>query len=283
MAMRLSECYRILRVDPHRKWKEVKQSYHFLARRYHPDIRPNNPSSEAQFRKITQAFRMLETHYKIRTETKRKLVPNSAAEPSGNVKPATRAEPVMAEPLGKFPTRLHNAQNGNSIGNQKVRNWLTGFREQFFDLEKKLFVMDLKKNVYIKDRLTARSNLIRVKKGGEHFQVKIPPGPWTRMFIRIPGKGEKSLISNRRGDLVLNIHVPNREQVEPPDPVFYYKVKVPKKSVAASKVFTLNSSQGSINFNLPKTAEDGQEFVIKSNADEPASSSTRHVITVKLV
>jgi len=283
MAIKLSECYRILGVSPQMRWDEVKRSYHFLAKRYHPDIHPNNPALGIRFSKMTQAFKMLETHYKIRSGAQRNLAEKRSFKPRVKIEEPKADKPVMAEPLGKFPTQLPNSRHGGSLRSNGLETWFSKIGENLFDLEKKLFLLDLKKNIYIKEPLTARANLLRVKKGQESFQVKIPPGPWTRMFIRVPEKGEKSFFSSKRGDLLLNIHVPNREQVEPPNPIFYYKIKVPRKSVLAGKAFTLNSSQGPIHFKLPKTAEDGQDFIVKSSADAQGSPSASHILTVKLV
>ena len=39
--------------------KEIKAAYRKLARKFHPDLNPNNPKSEAQFKEVTEAYEVL--------------------------------------------------------------------------------------------------------------------------------------------------------------------------------------------------------------------------------
>jgi hypothetical protein len=51
--------YVLLGVDPKSSRKEIKAAYHRLARQYHPDVNPNNPSSEERFKQINAAYEVL--------------------------------------------------------------------------------------------------------------------------------------------------------------------------------------------------------------------------------
>src|SRR5215212_10372976 len=39
--------------------KEIRQSYRKLARKYHPDLNPNDKQAEAKFKEISQAYEVL--------------------------------------------------------------------------------------------------------------------------------------------------------------------------------------------------------------------------------
>jgi len=51
--------YAILRVRPDASPEEIKQAFRLLARRYHPDVMPNNPAANEQFRNIYEAYQVL--------------------------------------------------------------------------------------------------------------------------------------------------------------------------------------------------------------------------------
>ena len=51
--------YQVLRVSPDATQDEIKQAFRRLARRFHPDLNPDNPDAEAQFRQICEAYDVL--------------------------------------------------------------------------------------------------------------------------------------------------------------------------------------------------------------------------------
>jgi curved DNA-binding protein CbpA len=58
--MELVECYRLLELSPNAGVEEIKASYRRLARRYHPDVNPNNrEEAHTQFIRITEAYKSL--------------------------------------------------------------------------------------------------------------------------------------------------------------------------------------------------------------------------------
>lgn len=280
--MRLSECFTTLNIGPDSKWDEVRSSYHFLAKKYHPDLHPGKPGVTSHFHRISDAFKTLENRRKLNLS-------KGAQRKTANIYRSRFAEkhveidtnnPQLAKPLGSSPTPLSFTYKNQKSENKKS---VKGSGSFLFELEKKLFLLDIRKNIFISKRLPSQSNLVRVKKGGESFQVRIPPGPWTSMFIRVPQKGNKSLFSKKRGDLLLNIQVPNRESLDPAPSVYYYKVRIPENSLGTNKVWTLKSANGPIKFTLPKTAEDGQKFVLKTNQDSKKTSNANHIMTLNLV
>jgi hypothetical protein len=184
-------------------------------------------------------------------------------------------------PLGEKPTPLHTASKNHSTEN--AERGIKGLGATLFEWEKKVFLLDIRKNIFLKKRLPTHANVVRVNKGGESFQVRIPPGPWTQMFIRVPEKGNKSMFSQKRGDLLLNIHVPDSESPQPAPATYYYKVSIPEQAIGTDKVWTLKSATGPIKFTLPKTAQNGQEFMLKANRNSAGPSCASHIITLSLV
>lgn len=59
--MNLSDCYRLLGLRSGASFSEVKASYRRLARRYHPDVNPDNQQAKDKFIQITEAYKVLGT------------------------------------------------------------------------------------------------------------------------------------------------------------------------------------------------------------------------------
>ena len=51
--------YKILGVNRSASEKDIKQAFRKLARKYHPDVNPNNAEAEARFKEISEAYEVL--------------------------------------------------------------------------------------------------------------------------------------------------------------------------------------------------------------------------------
>ncbi len=51
--------YKILNIPQQADESQIKQAYRKLAKRYHPDLNPDNPEAEAKFKDIVEAYEIL--------------------------------------------------------------------------------------------------------------------------------------------------------------------------------------------------------------------------------
>src|SRR5437588_9069919 len=59
MAVDYKDYYKILGVSKDASEKEIRQAYRKLARKYHPDVNPNNKEAESKFKEINEAYEVL--------------------------------------------------------------------------------------------------------------------------------------------------------------------------------------------------------------------------------
>lgn len=57
--MHLSECYRLLGVPRNATLDDIKVAYRRLARKYHPDVNQNDPTTTDKFRLVQEAYKTL--------------------------------------------------------------------------------------------------------------------------------------------------------------------------------------------------------------------------------
>ncbi|MEQ8225410.1 MAG: DnaJ domain-containing protein, partial [Candidatus Eremiobacterota bacterium] len=57
--MKFKDYYKILSVDKKSDIKTIKNAYRKLARKYHPDVNPNDPHAEERFKEINEAYEVL--------------------------------------------------------------------------------------------------------------------------------------------------------------------------------------------------------------------------------
>jgi curved DNA-binding protein len=59
MAVKFRDYYEILGISRSAKEEEIKKTYRKLARKYHPDLNPNNKQAEEKFKEIQEAYEVL--------------------------------------------------------------------------------------------------------------------------------------------------------------------------------------------------------------------------------
>ncbi len=282
--MKLSQCFMILNVSPKMTWEGVKKSYHQLAKRYHPDLNPRSLACENKFKELNNAFKILESHYKTPKKNRWKKVSSLVKMRPGSsslyVEDSLLSAEVIKEEFPSGSADVPVDPNGKKIG---WNRWAQSLKERFNQLERKVFLLDTQKNIRVAPRTAEQGGFIRLQTRKETFQVKIPSGGWNRMSLRVPEKGESSLLGKKRGDLVLNIQVIQPEQLKAGNSKFFYALNVSQDKINSSRVQTLDSVQGPIKFVLPRSTRDGQTFVLKYQAKATASSSPDHVVKIHVL
>jgi|GEM_PF-552111 len=284
-TMKLSQCFRVLNVSPREKWDVVKKSYYLLVKQYHPDLHPNNLVYENKLKEVIRAFKVLEKHYKYQ---------ENCQEPGASSSPETRFSPSLVDARASRGDEPPPARNSpvdppdfpaEDVPGKKnlFGHWVQRFHKNLAKYERKIFLLDIRKNIRVRPHTAAHGGIVRMRQGKETFQVTIPSGSWNRMSLRIPEKGESSLFGKKRGDLLLNIEVVHSENVNAGDTKFYYELQLPREAVKSSKVQTLDSVFGPIKFVLPRNIKQGQNFVLKSKPNEKTKTPSSHVVTIHLV
>ena len=247
--MQLTECFRISQVEPGAPWQVIKKSYYSLAKSLHPDINPQSPNAESQFKEINQAFQVLRSHFS---------------------RPGEKS-------LVKVRTKNWSFFLQRIIRNHKLQKWKGDCAIYLRRLETRIFQLNVYKKIHVSISTAQSGANIYLKSGREKLEIKVPSGNWNQMSLSIPDKGEPSLFTNRRGVLILNLQTPKIQTINSIGSCFSYEMAIDKGRVG--RVMTLNSSEGPIKFVLPRNTVNGQTFCLKSRAD----SDSKHVLTVLLV
>src|SRR5690554_2039387 len=57
--MQYKDYYKVLGVDKSASQADIKKAYKKLARKYHPDVNPNDKDAEARFKEINEAYQVI--------------------------------------------------------------------------------------------------------------------------------------------------------------------------------------------------------------------------------
>ncbi len=217
---KVKDYYKTLSISKSSSKDEIKKAYRDLARKYHPDLNPDNKNAEEKFKEIQEAYEVLYDDQK-RQQYDAFGSTGFNSQPRGG--PGFSSSYTYSGDIPSFDEIFKDifsyagGQGGpfrqQTRGRSDKLNDLfgnfgrgAGFSEQKPKNTQHEITVDF--NTAIKGGtkdLTINSRDTRGKQKSEKLSVKIPPGVDTGSKIRIQGKGEQ--IGNKRGDLILKVKV----------------------------------------------------------------------------
>lgn len=212
----MKDYYSVLGVDRTASDQEIKQAYRRMARKFHPDVNPNNKQAEARFKEINEAYEVLSDKDK-RSKYDRFGRNWQQYERVGNAGTGTRsADPPFgggASPFDDFgsggfadifETFFGGGAGGSAAGNQRGNSGSFRMRVEGQDIERPI-------EITLEEALSGTQRALQTTDPGSStsrtIKVKIPPGADNGTRVRIPGEGGMGLNGGQRGDLLLLVQV----------------------------------------------------------------------------
>jgi curved DNA-binding protein len=200
--MEFIDYYKILELPKTATEAEIKGAYRKLARKYHPDVNPNNKDAEKKFKELNEANEVLSDPEKRKKydaygkDWKHAEAFEEAKKRQGSSQRASGGQPNQSGDYGgdfsDFFESMFGGQPGNRSRNQ------TKFRGQDFNAELHLTLND----VFVKHQQTLNVN-------GKNIRLTIPAGVEHGQTIKIAGYGAPGINGGPNGDLYITFSIEN--------------------------------------------------------------------------
>lgn len=210
--MDYKDYYQILGVPKNATADDIKKAYRKLARKYHPDVNPNNKAAEEKFKQITEANEVLgnEDNRRKYDELGANWRQYENMRAQGNGRPqggngyrtytapggqGGNFEDIFGDlgDLGDFSDFFKTFFGGTAGGQQTASGRATG-RDRKGDI-----------TITLEDAFTGGPKVLNV--GGEQMRIVIKPGIKDGTRLRLKGKGLPGPGSTEPGDLYITVKV----------------------------------------------------------------------------
>jgi len=259
--------YGILGVSRKAEDKEIKSAYRRLARKYHPDVNPNDKSAEAKFKEISEA------HSVLSDPEKRRMYDQYGEnwEHAGNFQ--------GGQQTSDYEFDFHGGGGGGfeSIFGQFFSGGFGGGRGggmRFEDLDAAQ-PKDVDKAIEIPleeiDKGTKRvltyqtMDAQRTREGistiptTKKVEVTIPAGIQDGKKLRVPGKGSAGA-NGKAGDLYVTVRWATHAQFKPSDDHLEVEVPVPFTTAALGGEIKVPTLRSKVTMKIPEGTQSGQIF-----------------------
>ncbi len=254
--MKFVDYYKILGIDKNASEKDIKQAYRKLARKYHPDLNPDNKEAEIKFKEINEANEVLsnvenrkkydkygkdwkhgEAFEKVRKQQKSQQQYQNY---SGNGKNYTEQD------FSDFFESMFGGKKSYSKQNSSQ------FKGQDFNAELHLNLKD----VYTthKQVLTVNSNNIR---------LTIPAGIADGQTIKIKGKGGKGINGGPNGDLYIKFSIANHTKFKRDGNNLYTTIDLDLYTAILGGEITIDTFNGKVKLKIAPETTHGTKVKLK--------------------
>jgi curved DNA-binding protein len=257
--METKDYYKILGIDKKASADDIKKAYRKFARKYHPDVNPNDKTAENKFKELQEAYDIL------KDEKKRKEYDD------------------LGSNYFKFKNggggSVYQGQNqyyysGNMGGGQQNYNFNAGGGEfNFEDVFSDLFNRSAKQkgpqtgqdiqaklNISVQESVSGSEKIIDFN--NEKIKVKIPAGIANGGKIRIQGKGSAGINGGKNGDLYIEIGVMSDNIFERKGNDIYVTKKIKLTEAVLGAKVEVPTIDGKIMLTIPPGTQNGSKFRI---------------------
>jgi curved DNA-binding protein len=233
--MEFIDYYKVLGVSEKASGKEIKSAYRKLARKYHPDLNPDDPQAERKFKQVNEAHEVLSDPEKRKKydqygkdwqhaeefEKARK-----SRQQAGGYGQYTYSSGPESDFSDFFESMFGGFSSGRSRGSR-------GFRGQ-----------DLNASLELDLREVYRTHKRTLTVGDKNIRITIPAGIEDGQTIRIKGYGGPGINGGPGGDLYITFHLTNNTGFRRKGTDLYKTVDLPLTTAILGGELTVDTFDG---------------------------------------
>ena len=272
--------YSILGVKRDASEPEIKRAYRRLARKYHPDVNPDDRSAEAKFKEINEAYEVL-------SDKEKRQKYNQFGDQWQYAKAGAQQTPFWDFRQGGAQSFHFEEGDLDSLFGDLLQGFRAGTSSRRVR-PRRGRDMDYPVEVTLEEAYRGTNRILGLQTeepcpscGGtgriqnvlcsacrgsgavarlKRLEVKIPPGVKDGSRVRIAGKGEPSYAGGKSGDLYLVTSVKPHRLFERKDDNLHVEVAIPLTVAVLGGEVQVPTPKGKLALKIPPETQNGRAF-----------------------
>ncbi len=265
--MEYIDYYKVLEISKNATVKDIKAAYRKMARKYHPDVNPNDPKAEQKFKEINEANEVLSN------PANRKKYDQYGAQYGKDWQKAEEFEKARKAQGSRSGTQQDytGGFDGQGFGGQDFSDFFesmfggggratggfsggqqTRFRGQDFNAELRL---------QLRDAYTTQKQTLTVN--GKNIRITIPAGIENGQTIKIAGHGGAGSNGGPKGDLYITFSIENNTDFKRDGNNLYKTVDLDLYTAVLGGQLTVTTFDGKANLQVKPETQSGTTVKMK--------------------
>lgn len=243
--MAFIDYYQVLGIPKTASEKDIKAAYRKLARKYHPDLNPDNKAAEAKFKEINEANEVLsdpenrKKYDKYGKDWKHgEEFEKAQGQRQGQSQPGTGQQGFSGQDYSDFFESMFGGSRASSGHRQSTK-----FKGQDYNAELHL---------NLKDVYTTQKQVLTVN--NKKIRLTIPAGVENGQLIKITGNGGPGINGGPNGDLYIKFIIENQSEFKREGNNLYKEVPVDLYTSILGGEITVDTFDGKVKLKIkPET------------------------------
>ena len=258
--MEFIDYYKILEIDKSASDADIKKAYRKLARKYHPDVNPNDDSAKQKFQKVNEANEVLSDPAKRKKydqygkDWQHSEAYEQARQQQGQQQQRGQRSYQSGGDFGGedfsdfFSSMFGGAGGGTSFGGGR------SVKYKGHDLNAGL-------NLDLKDVYTSQKQTLTVN--GKKIRLTIPAGVENGQTIRIKGHGGEGVNGGPAGDLLITFSINNTTPFKRDGNNLHSNQNLDFYSAILGGEVTIDTFDGKVKLKVPAGTQSGTKVKLK--------------------
>jgi len=247
--------YKILGVDKNATQEEIKKAYRKLARKYHPDLNPNDKNAKANFQQINEANEVLSDPEKRRKYDQygtdwQHAEDFEKARQNRNQTPGSDSTGYSGTHFDGDFSDFFESMFGRTPKTGKGRQ--VKFRGEDYSSEIHLHLID----AYETHKQTLTVN-------GKNIRITIPAGIENGQTIKIAGHGGPGINGGPNGDLYITFFIENHPEFKRLGDNLYTTVDLGLYTSILGGEITVDTLNGKVKLKVKPGTQNGSKIKLK--------------------
>lgn len=256
--MEFIDYYKILGIDKKASDSDIKKAYRKLARKYHPDLNPDDKIAETKFKEINEANEVLsdpenrKKYDKYGKDWKHADQLDEQAKQQQQYQGSSPFGGGSSYGGGNYTEEDFSDFFGSMFGGGRTGSRSRNFKGQDFNTELNLNLKD----VYKTHKRTLTIN-------GKNIRLTIPAGVVNGQSIKIKGQGGEGVNGGPRGDLYIKFNIANHSYFKRDKKNLYSNVDVDLYTAVLGGEVVVNTFDSKVKLKVKPGTQNGAKAKLK--------------------
>ncbi|MGV3686651.1 MAG: DnaJ C-terminal domain-containing protein [Daejeonella sp.] len=251
--MAFVDYYQVLGITKSATDKDIKAAYRKMARKYHPDVNPDNKDAQKKFQEINEANEVLsdpEKRKKYDQYGKDRKHADQFQEGQQSQRRQQQQSWGQQDFGGGFGGEDYSDFFSSMFGRGKQRQ--ANFKGQDFNAELRLSLRD----VYTSQKQTLTVN-------GKNIRLTIPAGIENGQTIKIKGHGGAGMNGGPAGDLYIKFAIANDPEFKRVGNDLFKTVEIDLQTAVLGNEITVDTLNGKVKLKVNPETQNGTRVKLK--------------------
>jgi curved DNA-binding protein len=270
--MDYKDYYRILGVNEDASTEEIRKAYRRLARKYHPDVNPNNKQAEERFKEINEANEVLTDPEKRRKYDQLGANWQQYQQMGGDPRAFDWSQYFSGATPRAGGDRAYTeyVDLGDILGNSGFSDFFQyifgGGAPRSGARQRRAFAVDGREveqpvQITLEEAYHGTTRILQT--GRRRLEVKVPAGVQTGSRVRVAGEGEPGTNNGQPGDLYLVIEVADHPTFRREGNDLHMRLPVDLYTLILGGEVAVQTLKGRGSLKIPPETKSGQIFRLR--------------------